>query len=533
MFRFLSFIKKSNDDAAVGAGHFAGLFAVLAGLVVIGMMACWMSADTMDVLYRVVRLLIAAGAVLLLGYAFRLPVQMNVRRTLLLMVVIVLQLLLTIAVNALCGKIPGYNAAGQALLWMPYMLAPTVMAVMVGRRLGIFAALCCTLFGYAIFPESTPLAVLFNYGAVCMLVGCVAARIGGRAHKRERILQTGLVCAGVVLLSVFGLVGLQDSSLSNEMQLATFRRGFHFSSFTAELGVTVGVNFVLAAFIGGVMPALERIFNISTPITWLEWADMNHPLLRKLQIAAPGTFHHSLVVQRLAEAAAEAVGADVTRAGVCALYHDIGKIQNPQYFAENIVDMSATPHADLTPETSARIITGHVPDGVELAEKYGLNIRIINVIREHHGVSTAYFFYRKAQDLYQVELQKFEEGLIDTCPEEVDMSVFTYKGPIPQTRESGIVSMADAVESATRSLQHPTEDDIRSMIDGIFRGRILDGHLQDCQLTLGDIAVMKETFFNTIRTMHHNRISYPKPKADATLTLADKRQAEKEKNAES
>ncbi len=532
MFKLFSFFRKSDDDAAWSSGHLAGLSVVVAGLISIGVLAFWMSADTMDGLYRMVRLLMAAGAVVLLGYAFRLPLQMNLRRTLLLMVVIVLQLLLTIAVNSLCGDIPGYNTPGQALLWMPYMLAPTVMAVMVGRRVGIYAALCCTMFGYSLFPEEAPLAVLFNYGAVCMLVGIVAARMSGRAHKRERILQTGLVVALVVLCSVFGLVGLQDSSLESEMQLATFRKGVHFSALAGELGVTVGVNFVLAAFIGGVMPALERIFNISTPITWLEWADMNHPLLRKLQIAAPGTFHHSLVVQRLAEAAAEAIGADVTRAGVCALYHDIGKIENPQYFAENIADQNATPHAELTPETSARIITGHVSDGVALAEKYGLNIRIVNVIREHHGVSTAYFFYRKAQDLYREEMKKFEEGLIDTCPEEVDMSVFTYKGPIPQTRESGIVSMADAVESATRSLRHPTEDDIRSMIEGIFRGRILDGHLQDCQLTLGDIAVMKETFFNTIRTMHHNRISYPKPTADATLALADKRAADKEKKAE-
>lgn len=535
MFNIFSLFRDAGNDGGVRSvrrGYISDLLLVIFGLIIIGIMAFWMSADTMDGLYRQVRLLIAAVAVIILGFAFRLPGQLNFRRILLLMVAIILQLFLTIAVNSLCGNIPGYNAAGQALLWMPYLLAPTVLGVMVGRRLGIYAALCCTLFGYSVFPENTPTAVLFNYGAVCLLVGVVAAIMSGRAHKREKILQTGLLSAGVVMLAVFGLVGLQDSSLEKEMQLSSFRNGFRFSAFVAEVGVTVAVNFVLAAFIGGVIPALERVFNISTPITWLEWADMNHPLLKKLQIAAPGTFHHSLVVQRLAEAAAEAIGADVTRAGVCGLYHDIGKIENPQYFAENIVDQSLTPHADLTPEASARIITGHVTDGVELAEKYGLNIRIVNVIREHHGVSTAYFFYRKAQDMYQQELQKFEEGLIDTCPEQVDISVFTYKGPIPQTRESGIVSMADAVESATRSLQHPTEEDIRSMIEGIFRGRILDGHLQDCQLTLGDIAVMKETFFNTIRTMHHNRISYPKPKVDATLALADKRQAEKEKKSE-
>ncbi len=169
-------------------------------------------------------------------------------------------------------------------------------------------------------------------------------------------------------------------------------------------------------------------------------------------------------------------------------------------------------------------------DGVEIAQKYRLNRRIIDVIREHHGVSTAYFFYRKALDLYNEEKQRFDDGLTDTCPDEVDKSVFTYKGPIPQSRESGIVSMADAVESAVRSLHHPTEADIRSMIDGIFKGRILDGHLQECGLTLGEIATMKECFFSTIRTMNHNRIAYPKPhEADATATVAARRESEEKK----
>ena len=302
MFNFFSLFRRSEDDGrahSMRTGYVSELSVVILGLIVMGVMAFWMSADTMDGLYRQVRLLIAAVAVIILGFAFRLPAQLNFRRTLLLMVVIILQLFFTIAVNALCGNVPGYHTAGQALLWMPYLLAPTVVAVMIGRRLGIYAALCCTLFGYSVFPGETPTAVLFNYGAVCLLVGIVAARMSGRAHKRERILQTGFVVAAVVLLAIFGLTGLQDSSLEKEMQLGTFRNGFRFSAFAGEVGVTVALNFVLAAFIGGVIPALERIFNISTPITWLEWADMNHPLLKKLQIAAPGTFHHSLVVQRL------------------------------------------------------------------------------------------------------------------------------------------------------------------------------------------------------------------------------------------
>ena len=533
MFSFLSGFRRETDGAAapVHKGLPVELTAVVPGIVLLGLLALWISADSADLLYRLIRLALSALAMMLIGITFPVIVQLNLRRTMLLVSTILVQLSLTMAVNALCGHIPGYNNSGQALLWFPYILAPTVLAVMVGRRLGMYAAICCTMFGYALFPADASLAVLLNYGAVSLLTGIVAARMCGRVHKREQILRTGLVSGFSVLLAVFGLVGLQDVALHHEMQLTSFRDGFNAMGFSAECLATMVVNIILAALIGGMMPALERVFNISTPITWLEWADMNHPLLRRLQIAAPGTFHHCLVVQRLAEAAAEAVGADVTRAGVCALYHDIGKIENPQFFAENIVDQTATPHADLTPEASARIITGHVADGVELAEKYGLNRRIINVIREHHGVSTAYFFYRKAQDLYQAELKKFEEGMIDTCPEEVDISVFSYKGPIPQTRESGIVSMADAVESATRSLQHPTEDDIRSMIDGIFKGRILVGHLQECDLTLGDIAVMKETFFNTIRTMHHNRISYPKRQNDATTALLEKRQSEKKTEA--
>ena len=499
----------------------------LLGLVAMCFLACWVANDVWNAVSRVIWLVLTSLGLFLLANMSRLPQMLTLRRTLLLITTVTVQLLIMVGVNALLGVIPGFTLEGQVLLWLPYALAPTVMAVMVGRRLGAFVALCCTIFGVAMFPDGTDASVILNYSAVCFVTGTVCALVSGRVHKREQILQAGFVASAIVFASVYLLLGLAFATSDAEIPLKGLVGGFHVGGFMAELGVTVAVNFILAALVGGMMPALERVFNISTPITWLEWADMNHPLLKKLQIVAPGTFHHSLVVQRLAEAGAEAIGADVTRAGVCGLYHDIGKLTNPQYFAENILDQNNSPHADLTPEASARIITGHVTEGVELAESYGLNNRIVNVIREHHGVSTAYFFYRKALDVYEEEKGKFEEGLIDTCPEEVDKSIFTYKGPIPQTRESGIVSMADAVESATRSLQHPTEEDIHNMISGIFKGRILDGHLQDCGLTLGEIEQLKETFFATIRTMHHNRIAYPKPSGDdATAAVIAMRKTE-------
>lgn len=504
----------------------------LLGLVALCFIAASSAAHVWNASFRVIWLVLTSLGLLLLAYLSRLPQQLTVRRTFLLVGMIVTQLFIMTGVCALKGAIPGFYMQGQVLLWLPYALAPTVLAVMIGRRLGAFTALCCTIFGVAMFPDKTDTAIILNYSAVSFLTGTVCALVSGRVHKREQILRAGFVASAIAFTSVYLLLGLDAAGTAAPIPLRGFMGGFNVTGFMVELAVTVGVNFVLAALIGGMMPALERLFNISTPITWLEWADMNHPLLRKLQIVAPGTFHHSLVVQRLAEAGAEAIGADVTRAGVCGLYHDIGKIANPQYFAENIADQNNSPHADLTPEASARIITGHVTEGVELAQAHGLNKRIVNVIREHHGVSTAYFFYRKALDQYEEEKSKFEEGLIDTCPEEVDKSIYTYKGPIPQTRESGIVSMADAVESATRSLQHPTEEDIRNMINGIFKGRMLDGHLQDCELTLGEIEKLKESFFATIRTMHHNRITYPKPKTDdSTAAVIEMRKAEAKQEA--
>lgn len=524
---FMSFFNKANDAASrKGIGYGTAISLAAIALVALSFMGVSIADSAADAAYRVAALCIVTIALLVLAHAFRIRLLLSLRSATLLTIAVLLQMLAQIGVTSFCGVIPGYSLPAQALLWMPYMLAPAIMGIMIGRRIGMLAALLGTACGICLLPPIIPLQLLPVYAATSLVTGIVVAQYAGRVHTRGQILQTGMLAALIIVVTVYLLVILQNLPLGGDHVLAGLRRGFHLGGLAGEVGVTLVLNFVLASVIGGAMPAIENLFNISTPITWLEWADMNHPLLKRLSVAAPGTFHHSMVVQRLAEAAAEAIGADVTRAGVCALYHDIGKIKNDQYFAENILDYNHSPHAELSPEQSAGIIIGHVQEGVQLATEAGLNRRIIAVIREHHGVSTAYFFYRKALDLYEQEKSKFEEGLIDTCPEPVDKALYSYKGPVPQTRESGIVSMADAVESATRSLAHPTEEDIRSMIESIFKGRILDGHLQDSGLTLGDIAKMKITFFNTIKVMHHNRIAYPKPHDDATDTLAAQRQSD-------
>ncbi len=528
MFPYLSQIFRRR--LAASAGKYPIRWAtVLAGLVLMCMLASSVAASPVEAAYRTLWLVFSTLALLVSFLVNQRGRTVGLRCVVLAVVMILFQMLLIVGWFRLADILGNVMGDGHVLLLLPYTLAPIVASVLTGRQWGVFVALASTLLGLAVFPSGCSVPFIINYLVVSLCGGMVSAALSGRVHKREQIVWSGAATGAVIFVVAYAMAALRNPGLAS---LAG--ESFDLRWFGGELFATLLLNLLVAVLINGAMPILERLFNISTPMTWLEWADMNHPVLSKLSMNAPGTFHHSLMVQRLSEAAAEAVGADVTRAGVCALYHDIGKLRAPQYFAENITDQNLSPHNEMTPEGSARIITAHVTDGVEIAQKYRLNRRIIDVIREHHGVSTAYFFYRKALDFYNEEKQRFDEGLTDTCPDEVNKADFSYKGPIPQTRESGIVSMADAVESAVRSLHHPTEEDICSMIEGIFKGRILDGHLQDCGLTLGEIAAMKESFFSTIRTMNHNRIAYPKPQeADTAAAVAARREEEEKKKPSS
>jgi putative nucleotidyltransferase with HDIG domain len=196
---------------------------------------------------------------------------------------------------------------------------------------------------------------------------------------------------------------------------------------------------------------------------------------------------------------------------VGAYYHDIGKLKKPEYFIENQHDGTENPHDSLTPTMSALIITAHVKDGVDLALKHKLNPRVIDVIREHHGDSLVSFFYRRAREQKRAELMKVEKGLEN--PEDlpkVDEKNFRYPGPTPRSRESGIISLADAIESASRTIKKPTPAKIRALVDDIVASRISDGQLDNCLLTIRDLSKVKEVFCKTLRSMLHSRIDYPK-----------------------
>ena len=266
-----------------------------------------------------------------------------------------------------------------------------------------------------------------------------------------------------------------------------------------------------ALLISGLLPIFEGGFQLTTDISWLELSDLNHKLLRQMQLEAPGTFHHSLVVAALADAAAEKIGANAPMCRVCSYFHDVGKLKKPGYFIENQHGDAENPHDTLTPTMSSLIIIAHVKDGVDLAVKNKLNPRIIDVIQEHHGDSLVYFFYRRAQEQKKNEMDKVDRRIEN--PEDlpnVEEKNFRYSGPRPSTRESGIIALADTVESASRALRKPTPAKIKAMVDDLVYAKINDGQLDDCPLTLRELVAVKDSFSSTLRSMLHSRIDYPK-----------------------
>lgn len=245
----------------------------------------------------------------------------------------------------------------------------------------------------------------------------------------------------------------------------------------------------------GLMLIFEFFFQVTTDSTLLELSDLNKPLLRELAIRAPGSYHHSIMVGNLSESASEAIGANALLARVASYYHDIGKMEKPEYFVEN-QKAGKNPHEKLTPTMSCLILINHVKRGLEVAEKYNLPRIIREFIPQHHGTNLIRFFYKKAIEL---------NGEV-----EIDRSNFCYPGPKPQTREAGIVMLADSIEAGSRALKDPSANRIRSLIDTIIQERLLEGELDECPLTISELKIIKESFVKTVTAMFHGRIKYPK-----------------------
>jgi len=382
------------------------------------------------------------------------------------------------------------------LLMVPMAFAPMVHSVLAGRHAGVFSAVSVSLFGCLLMPIED----VFTYIVMSLIAGCVAVALTRKVRRRGNLLRAGFYV---------GLTTFLLALAFNKIDLSLLASSEGISDEGRKIVVVLLGGLLTGMVVSGLLPALESLFTITTNISWLELSDLNHKLLRKLQLETPGTYHHSMVVATLAESAAEDIGANASMCRVCSYFHDIGKLNKPEYFIENQGDHN--PHDTLTPTMSAIIIIAHVKDGVDMAIKHKLNPKIIEVIREHHGDSIVQYFYHKAREQRLESEKKVDEGLENREDvSKVDMRSFRYPGPCPSSRESGIISIADCVESASRTLKKPTPQKIRNLVDEIVMARVTSGQLDDSGLTMGEIKKVSDSFASTLRSMMHSRIDYPK-----------------------
>ncbi len=323
----------------------------------------------------------------------------------------------------------------------------------------------------------------------------------GEINNRSKLIRVGALAGAGYFLAATGL--------------ALWRLGFDADTWAGQLQGSLlyfGSGLLAGVVMLGLLPFIERAFGIVTNISLLELCDVNQPALRRLAIEAPGTYQHSLLIGTLAEAAAEAIGANGLLARVGAYYHDIGKVNKPRYYVENWRDDAST-HEDLTPQMSRLIITSHVKDGLEMAERLGLPRVIKQFITEHHGTTLVEYFYREAE-----RQQAAGRG---EPPAEED---YRYPGPKPQSPETAIVMLADTCEGATRSLKEPTAAKIGATVHEMIMKRLLDGQLDECGLRLSDLHRIEETLTKTLLSVYHGRIPYPTGReADVTDQGAESR----------
>jgi putative nucleotidyltransferase with HDIG domain len=271
--------------------------------------------------------------------------------------------------------------------------------------------------------------------------------------------------------------------------------------FTSANILAVFINGILSSFIvAGTLPVFEFLFNVVTNISLLELSDFNHPLLKRLVLEAPGTYHHSLLVGNLAEMAAEAINANALLARVGAYYHDVGKLEKPEYFLENQGKASSR-HEQLKASMSKLVIINHVKNGVDLANKYKLNSSIIDFIEQHHGTSLVFYFYIRALEQTREQSDVSEEG-------------YRYAGPKPQTKETAIVLLADSVEAACRVQDNPTSQRIEEVVRTVINNKFIDGQLDECDLRLRDLDKIAKIFIRILSAIYHSRIGYPELKSE-------------------
>ncbi|HXH18476.1 MAG TPA: HDIG domain-containing protein [Chitinophagales bacterium] len=356
---------------------------------------------------------------------------------------------------------------------IPVCIVPIVLRTFFGTTLALHAHIALVLLSSFIVPDGIQFAFLQ------FIAGMVAILSNVRSYYWSQFFLSNGFILLTYLLGYFALAVMQEGT-------------FHDINF-ANFG-WLGLNVLLTLLAYPLVPLLEKGFGFVSDITLLELSDINKPLLKELSIKAPGTFQHSLQVSYLAEAAASEIGANTLLVKAGALYHDIGKMNNPLYFIEN-QHPDINPHDELTFEESAKIIIGHVKEGVHMAKKYKLPDVIIDFIRTHHGTTVVQYFYHSF-------LKNFPQ-------EEADIEDFRYPGPLPYSKETAIVMMADSSEAASRSLRNPSSSEMENLVENIINSKIKENQLVNSNITFKEITLIKKVFKKMLNSIHHARIAYP------------------------
>jgi cyclic-di-AMP phosphodiesterase PgpH len=363
-----------------------------------------------------------------------------------------------------------------------YLVAPMALgAILMILLVGIHVAILYSL----IFSVFAGLLAGHTFFAVYGLAGSlIAIHILDHYRERSAIIRAGLIIGG------FNVV------IALALQLYAFNTDFQWSVFAVR-SLSAFLSGLFAAMLASVsLPVLESLFELTTDIRLLELSNLNKPILKRLALEAPGTYHHSIMVGTLGEAAAEAIGANPLLVRVGAYYHDIGKLRKPEYYVENQI-YTGNKHETLSPNMSSLILASHVKDGLAMAEEIGLLSKVRGMIPQHHGTRLMTYFYQKAKDT------------VDDKHREVNEEDFRYPGPKPQTKEAAILMLADQVEAAARTLQDPTPGQIRSLIRRLIQSTIQDGQFDECDITLKELEIVAQTYERVITGMYHHRIEYP------------------------
>ena len=367
---------------------------------------------------------------------------------------------------------------------LPLSVATLLFVLVLSQRFAFsassFILILIGLYLYAAGMDPAKPVLILGSGAA------IASFTVGRIRKRSTLIKAGLFIGIAQLIVGLGIMLLKGN-------------GFEWSKpIFLELLWYFGQGIMVGFLVSGLLPVVEFMFGVTTDVSLLELSNQNEqPVLKKLLIEAPGTFHHSFIVGLLSEAAAERIGAHGLLCRVGAYFHDIGKMVKPEYYAEN-TDLTKSKHEALSPEMSALVIASHLKDSLELADYYDLPPCLRAFMTEHHGTSRIEYFYNLALEKAQ------EKGI------KVDEASFRYPGPKPQSKETAIVMLADTIEAAVRSQQNPTPSRIKSIVNDLIWKRLQEGELDESPLTLRDIKEIGEAFTSVLTGIYHSRPAYPK-----------------------